>query len=159
MKDKNKKIRICIVLSNNSENITTYRSPRGKAKFIKINKAINEEYKIRKREDKSQRNEFDRYIEHLPLTEYQINTRAVHKIPSVEEMLLEKEGEREIIREIWNLPNPQNRRVYMFIVDEFSLTEIAKIEQRAIPVIKRSIDRGLEKLRQNLKFFQNRGKK
>ena len=54
-----------------------------------------------------------------------------------------------------NLPTPQNRRVYMKIVSEFSITKIAKIEQRAIPVIKRSIDRGIEKLQKNLKNFLN----
>ena len=101
----------------------------------------------------SQRNEFDRHIEHLQLTECQINIRAVHKAPSMEEMLLEKEGEREIIRKIWDLPIPQNRRVYMFIVDEFSLTEIARIEKRDVSVIKRSVDAGIRKLQKNLKNF------
>ena len=41
----------------------------------------------------------------------------------------------------------------MYIVDEFSYTKIAKIENRAIPTIKESIDRGLENLRKNLKKF------
>ena len=71
----------------------------------------------------------------------------------MEEMLLEKEGEREIIRKIWDLPIPQNRRVYMFIVDEFSLTEIARIEKRDVSVIKRSVDAGIRKLQKNLKNF------
>lgn len=152
MKDKPKKIKVYVFLNNFRTN-TTYKSSRGKAKFAKIDKAINEELKRRKREDKSQRNEFDRHIEHLPLTECQINIRAVHKMPSMEEMLLEKEREREIIREIWNLPIPQNRRVYMFIVDEFSLTEIARIEKRDVSVIKRSVDAGIRKLQKNLKNF------
>ena len=60
------------------------------------------------------------------------------------------ESER-IIKEIWKLPIPQNRRVYMYIVDEFSYTKIAKIENRSIPTVKESVDRGLENLRKKLK--------
>ena len=63
-----------------------------------------------------------------------------------------KESER-IIKEIWKLPTPQNRRVYMYIVDEFSYTKIAKVENRSIPTVKESIDRGLENLRKKLKKF------
>ena len=132
-----------------------YRKSLIHTNTIKIIKELNQEFERQKKEDKSQRNKFDRYIEHLPLTETQINTRAIHKNQLTEEIVLEKESINEIIREIWNLPTPQNRRVYMKIVSEFSITKIAKIEQRAIPVIKRSIDRGIEKLQKNLKNFLN----
>ena len=153
LKDKSKKIKVYVLLNNDLKTITTYKSLSGTAKSAKMNKIINNEFQRRKNEDKSQRNEFDRHIEHLQLTECQINIRAVHKAPSMEEMLLEKEGEREIIRKIWDLPIPQNRRVYMFIVDEFSLTEIARIEKRDVSVIKRSVDAGIRKLQKNLKNF------
>ena len=43
----------------------------------------------------------------------------------------------------------------MYIVDEFSYTKIAKIENRSIPTVKESIDRGLENLRKKLKKFYN----
>ena len=45
------------------------------------------------------------------------------------------------------------RSSYMYIVDEFSYTQIAKIENRSIPTVKESIDRGLENLRKKLKKF------
>ena len=41
----------------------------------------------------------------------------------------------------------------MYIVDEFSYTQIAKIENRSIPTVNESIDRGLENLRKKLKKF------
>ena len=76
-----------------------------------------------------------------------------------EEVLLpnNETAKRQIIKTIWSLPEPQNRRVYMFIVEEFSLTEIAKIENRAIPVIKRSVDRGIKNLQEKLKKFLEQG--
>lgn len=156
-KYKGKKINEYIVLKGYCNAIISIKNVNEKIKFIKINKELKDEVKIHKRHLKSQKNEFDRHIEHLELTETQINKRAISKAPTTEEMFFEKEGERQIIKTIWSLPEPQNRRVYMFIVEELSLTEIAKIENRAIPVIKRSVDRGIKNLQENLKKFLEQG--
>lgn len=156
-KYKGKKINEYIVLKGYCNAIISIKNVNEKIKFIKINKELKDEVKIHKRHLKSQKNEFDRHIEHLELTETQINKRAISKAPTTEEMFFEKEGERQIIKTIWSLPEPQNRRVYMFIVEEFSLTEIAKIENRAIPVIKRSVDRGIKNLQEKLKKILKEG--
>lgn len=150
----NKKLKIKKLTSKfNNKHRTIVNKSITHTNKIKIIKVLKQEFERQKKEDKSQRNKFDRYIEHLPLTETQINVRAIHKNKTTEEIVLEKESINEIIRQIWNLPTPQNRRVYMKIVSEFSITKIAKIEKRAIPVIKRSIDRGIEKLQKNLEKF------
>lgn len=149
-KSKKKKIIKYIVFDNDYK---TYKTSMKKVKYIKIMILVKEDDKKQKKIDKSQRNKFERHIEHLHLTENQINKRAVHKIPSLEETILNKERESEIIRAIWNLPTPQNRRVYMSIVDEFSLTEIAKIENCSVSAIKQSLDIGMKKLRKILKNF------
>lgn len=150
MKEKleRRKLKVYVVFN---DNLRIFKDLTKKLKYIKLDILIKAEFERQRKEDKSQRNEYDRHIEHLPLSEVQINKRAIHKNPNVEDIFLEKE--REIIREIWNLPIPQNRRVYMKIVNEFSITEIAKIEQRSIPVIKRSIDRGIITLQKKLKNF------
>lgn len=152
-KYKGKKLNDYIVLKGYYNVIIPINNVKEKIKFIKINKKLKEETKKHRRQVKSQKNEFDRHIEHLPLTETQINKRAINKVPTTEEMFFEKEGEKQIIKTIWSLPEPQNRRVYMFIVEELSLTEISKKENRAIPVIKRSVDRGMKKLQEKLKKF------
>lgn len=156
-KYKGKKINDYIVLKGYYNAIIPINNVNEKIKFIKINRGLKEETKKHKRQVKSEKNEFDRHIEHLALTETQINKRAINKAPTTEEMFFEKEGERQIIKNIWSLPEPQNRRVYMFIVEEFSLTEIAKIENRAIPVIKRSVDRGIKNLQEKLKKILKEG--
>ena len=153
-KYKGKKINEYIVLKGYCNAIISIKNVKEKIKFIKINKELKDEVKRHKRQLKSQKNEFDRHIEHLKLTETQINKRAISKAPTTEEMFFEKEG---IIKTIWSLPEPQNRRVYMFIVEELTLTEIAKIENRAIPVIKRSVDRGIKNLQEKLKKFLEQG--
>ena len=75
-----------------------------------------------------------------------LNERAVHKIKSAEDEALEKLGEMKIIQEIWNLPDPQNRRVYMYLVEGLSNKEISEIEGRDHSVISKSISAGIKKL-------------
>ena len=82
-----------------------------------------------------------------------VKIRKQPKEISLEEQVISNLESERIIKEIWKLPTPQNRRVYMYIVDEFSYTKIAKIENRSIPTVKESIDRGLENLRKKLKKF------
>ena len=120
---------------------------------IRVNNNIREEYRRRKSEENSQKIKYSRYIEHSVLTDSSLNKRSANKEISLEEEVVSKLQAERILKEIWNLPEPQNRRVYMYIVDEFSYTKIAKIENRSIPTVKESIDRGLENLRKKLKKF------
>lgn len=144
-----------IVFSNSDEtkNIIVFKDENGNSRAIRANKLLRDEYKKRKSEENSQNIKFSRYIEHSELTDISLNKRAVNKEVSLEDQVVSNLETERIIKEIWKLPAPQNRRVYMYIVDEFSYTKIAKIEDRSIPTVKESIDRGLENLRKKLKKF------
>ena len=146
-----------IVFSNSddSKNVIVFKGGNGNSKIIRANETLRNEYKRRKSEENSQNIKFSRYIEHSELTENSLNKRATNKEISLEEQVISNLESERIIKEIWKLPTPQNRRVYMYIVDEFSYTKIAKIENRSIPTVKESIDRGLENLRKKLKKFYN----
>lgn len=154
-KIKREKIGTYIIFSNESgtRHIIAFKNVMGERKFVRVNSEISEEYQRQKREENSYNIKFCRYIEHSELSDYKLNERAIYKIPSAEDVLIEEEGKLKIIEKIWNLPSPQNRRVYMKLVEGYSLTKIAKIEKRAIPVIKRSVDRGIKNLRKNLENF------
>ena len=142
-----------IVFSNNDEskNIIVFKDTNIKSRAVRVNNNIREEYRRRKSEENSQKIKYSRYIEHSVLTDISLNKRSANKEISLEEEVVSKLQAERILKEIWNLPEPQNRRVYMYIVDEFSYTKIAKIENRSIPTVKESIDRGLENLRKKLK--------
>ncbi len=142
-----------IVFSNSddSKNVIVFKDGNGKSRIIRANETLRNEYKRRKSEENSQNIKFSRYIEHSELTENSLNKRATNKEISLEEQAISNLESERIIKEIWKLPTPQNRRVYMYIVDEFSYTKIAKIENRSIPTVKESVDRGLENLRKKLK--------
>ena len=144
-----------IVFSNNDEsrNIIVFKDINRKSRVVRVNNNIREEYRRRKSEENSQKIKYSRYIEHSVLTDISLNKRSANKEISLEEEVVSKLQVEKILKEIWNLPEPQNRRVYMYIVDEFSYTKIAKIENRSIPTVKESIDRGLENLRKKLKKF------
>lgn len=144
-----------VVFSNNDEskNIIVFKDTNRKSRAIRVNNIIREEYRRRKSEENSQKIKYSRYIEHSELTDISLNKRATNKEISLEEQVISNLESERIIKEIWKLPTPQNRRVYMYIVDEFSYTKIAKIENRSIPTVKESIDRGLENLRKKLKKF------
>lgn len=144
-----------IVFSNSddSKNVILFKDGNGKSRIIRVNETLRNEYKRRKSEENSQNIKFSRYIEHSELTDISLNKRSINKEISLEEQVISNLESERIIKEIWKLPTPQNRRVYMYIVDEFSYTKIAKVENRSIPTVKESIDRGLEKLRKNLKKF------
>ena len=144
-----------VVFSNNDEskNIIVFKDTNRKSRVIRVNNIIREEYRRRKSEENSQKIKYSRYIEHSVLTDISLNKRSANKEISLEEEVVSKLQAERILKEIWNLPEPQNRRVYMYIVDEFSYTKIAKIENRSIPTVKESIDRGLENLRRKLKKF------
>lgn len=144
-----------IVFSNNDEskNIIVFKDSNRKSRAVRVNNNIREEYRRRKSEENSQKIKYSRYIEHSALTDFSLNKRSINKEISLEEEVVSKLQVEKIIKEIWKLPTPQNRRVYMYIVDEFSYTKIAEIENRSIPTIKESVDRGLNNLRKKLKKF------
>ena len=83
----------------------------------------------------------------------EVDLLNVQALNTLEEQVISNLESERIIKEIWKLPTPQNRRVYMYVVDEFSYTKIAKVENRSIPTVKESIDRGLQNLRKKLKKF------
>ena len=126
-----------IVFSNSddSKNVIVFKDGNGNSKIIRANETLRNKYKRRKSEENSQNIKFSRYIEHSELTENSLNKRATNKEISLEEQVISNLESERIIKEIWKLPTPQNRRVYMYIVDEFSYTKIAKIENRSIPTV------------------------
>lgn len=142
-----------LTFKSNDKYITVINKSVKKINEIRMTKILQKEFEIQRREDKSYKNKFDRHIEHLELSEEEISIRAIHKNPTIEEIILANETIREIIREIWSLPIPQNRRVYMYIVDGLSYTEISRIELRDVSVIKRSVDAGIKNLQKKLKNF------
>ena len=155
---KKEKIGEYVLFSNEdgAENIISFEDSNGKINVIQLNPYIREEFRMMKSEINSHNIKYCRYAEHINLSENELNKRAIHKQKSVEDEVIGKQSVMEIIDEIWKLPYPQNKRVYLHIIKGFSNKEISKIENRCHSVISRSIEAGLKKLRKKLqKKYKN----
>ena len=125
----------------------------GKEFCVGIGKKVEEELVRRRREGYSEEHKIRKNIDTYVNDDFLLEIKTSNIIKNPEEIIIANEKFTRIIREIWRLPDPQNRRVYMKIVSGFSLTEISKIENRHKSVIKRSIDAGIKKLQKKLKNF------
>jgi len=154
-KFKREELGTYIVISNadNTKHIATFKDDKGKFRFVKIRTEIKEELRKERAVIFAEQNEFKRHIEHIQFTEEKLSEKLFCKSESLEDEVLVNEEVRKIIREIWNLPTPQNRRVYMYVVNGFNYAEIARIEKRDISGIKRSVDVGIGKLQKKLRNF------
>lgn len=118
---------------------------------IEINKEIFETYKESKKNYIKIKNEFSRYIEHSELTEITLYNRCMQKNKKIEELIINEKETESITEVIWKLPNPQNRRVYMRVIEKFTISKIAKIEGCSKSAISQSVRLGIEKILKNLK--------
>ena len=119
---------------------------------IRITKRIYEALNKFELEDLSEMNEYDLHIEHLPLDLHTITIRAIVQ-EDEEEQIIAKLNIERITQAIWKLPTPQNRRVYMYLIQELSNKEIAEIEKCDHSAISRSIRAGIKNLKEILKNF------
>ena len=154
-KIKRENLESYIVFSNENEtkHIATFKDVMGKRKLTRVESNIKIAFRKAKNEDKSQQNKYDKYIEHSVLNENTLNKRAKYKSPSIEDQVIENEVVTTIIREIWNLPELQNHRVYMYVVDGFTYSKISKMEKVHRSVVKRSVEAGIKKLQKKLENF------
>ena len=118
---------------------------------IEINKEIFETYKESKKSYIKIKNEFSRYIEHSELTEITLYNRCMQKNKKIEELIINEKETESITEVIWKLPSPQNRRVYMRVIEKFTISKIAKIEGCSKSAISQSVRLGIEKILKNLK--------
>lgn len=116
---------------------------------VELDKKLQKEFKKRRREEFNMIYERRKHID-LYITDDEKEILLVNK-KSLDDEVEEKIAEEEIIKEIWKLPSPQNKRVFMKLINKYSLTKIAKIEGVSIKAIQLSVDIGMENLRNNLK--------
>lgn len=120
---------------------------------VSIEKYLKIELLQRRKEKYSEEHKIRKHIDTYLHDDFLLDIRTSNNVESPEDIILAEEKRDKIIQEIWKLPEPQNRRVYMKVVDEISLTEIAKIEKRDLSAIKRSVEVGIKKLQKKLKNF------
>lgn len=135
-----------LVEINNGEYIVIFEESDGTKRKIKVDIDFINELMLRKKEDTKYKNERTRHLEHLHLTDEEVDIRMIENMKSAEDELLEHYGYNRIENEIWKLPYPQNKRAYLKLVQGYSLSEISQIEKTSVTAIKYSIDKALKRL-------------
>ena len=140
-------------IENEEKYYISFKDSIGKQCRIEINREIFEEYMKSRKCYKKIQNEYDRHEEQSKLTEISLYNRCIKKNKNLEDEIIKGINEELIIKTIWKLPTPQNKRVYMNLIKELSMGEIAKIEACSISAISQSISIGIKELQKKLKNF------
>lgn len=144
-----------IYIENGKMILGAFTDYEGNKHWFKIDEILENDFIERRKKEFTKEYEERVHLDTSINNEYTLEVRNVLKIKSAEDTFLENNTLEKIIKEIWNLPVPQNRRTYMNIISGFSLTEIAKIENCSINAIKKSVHLGKEKLQKKFKKFFN----
>lgn len=118
---------------------------------LEIDKEIFDTYMKSKKTYIKIKNETSRHIEHSDLTEEQLYTRAFDNAESAEDKALKNIENQKMNEALRNLTDVQLRRIELHIVNEFSIRDIAKIENVKKRQVEKSLQLGLKKIK---KFFE-----
>ena len=113
---------------------------------IEISEAVYQVYKNSELRQKSQENIFDRHIEHLDLTEVQLQRRAIHDEIDLESKVIDKLRNKLLFEEIANLPDTQRNRFLLYYEMDYTYDQIAQKEGCSKMAVKYSIDAARKKI-------------
>ena len=132
----------------------SFKDGMGITHDIEISYELYLEFKSFESEHIREANIFQRYIEHMPLSDSQLHKRAMHQQKSVEDIVIDKTVMEILKRELSELPEIQRRRLILYYIHGLTYEEIAKIEGLSKVAIKYAIDKAMKRIRKNLKNFK-----
>lgn len=140
------KLKVLLDTAGQERYYVSFKDGTGTIQEVEISKELFLEFQSFEKEYKHEANIYDRYIEHVELTEEQLSKRALNPPRSLEE-----EVNRRIIRYIINkiildLPQTHKRRFILYYEFGFTLEKIAELEGCSKMAVKKSIDSVLRKI-------------
>lgn len=143
-----------ISIENGKFTKATFIDTDGSEVTINLGEDLRLEFVKRRREEFKEQYEKRKHIDRfIKDNDYIFEVKTSNNSYSIEDTFIKEEEKNKIIKEIWKLPIPQNRRVFMSVVNKYSLTKIANIEGVSVNAVKSSIILGKEKLKKILKNF------
>jgi len=132
----------------------SFKDGMGITHDIEISYELYLEFKSFESEHIREANIFQRYIEHMQLSDSQLHKRAMHQQKSVEDIVVDKTVMEILERALSELPEIQRRRLILYYIHGLTYEEIAKIEGLSKVAIKYAIDKAMKRIRKNLKNFK-----
>lgn len=114
---------------------------------LEICKDIFEEYMKSKKSYIKIKNETSRHLEHKKLTDEEIYKRIKNSDDLVEDIVI-KNIEKDVLNTI--LTEKQYKRIELHLINNITITDIARLENVRKKQIKKSIELGIKKIK---KFF------
>lgn len=142
-----------ISVENGNFTKATFIDADGNEININLEEGLRLEFDRRRKEEFKEQYEKRKHIDTFIKDDYIFEVKTSNNSYSIEDKYIEEEKKDKIIKEIWKLPAPQNRRVFMSVVSKYSLTKIANIEGVSVNAIKSSIMIGKKKLQKILRNF------
>ena len=142
-----------ILVDNGIFTTATFRDYDGNEVCIDLGKEMQVEFQQRRREEFRNEYENRKHIDTYLKDDYLLDLRVSKNNNSMEKEIIDEDFRNFIIKEIKKLPYPQNKRVYMSVIDRYSYIKIAEIEGVSDTAIRHSVERGKEKLQEKLKKF------
>lgn len=142
-----------IIVENGIFTKASFKDYDGNEINIELGEKMQMEFLERRREEFKENNERRRHIDNFLRDDSLFEIRTAEKSYSIEESIINKNERDCIIQEIWKLPQIQARRVFMYLINEYSLTKIARIERVSVTAIDKTIAKGIRNIKKNLKNF------
>lgn len=120
---------------------------------IELGEKMQMEFLERRREEFKEENERRRHIDNFLRDDFLFEVKTAEKSYSIEDLVINENQRDYIIQEIWELPPIQARRTFMHLINEYSLTKIARIERVSVTAIEKSVSKGIKYLKKKLKNF------
>ena len=143
-----------IIVENGIFTKAIFKDYGGNEINIELGEKMQMEFLERRREEFKEDNERRRHIDNFLKQDYLFEVRTSEKSYSIEDLVIKENQSDYIKKEIWKLEPIQARRTFMYLVNEYSLTKIAKIEGVSISAVDKSVSKGINHLRKNLKNFK-----
>ena len=140
-----------ISVENGNFTKATFIDADGNEISINLGEDLRLEFDRRRKEEFKEQYEKRKHIDTFIKDDYMFEVKTSNNSYSIEDEFIEDDERNKIIKEIWNLPVPQNRRVFMSVVNKYSLTKIANIEGVSVNAVKYSIELGKKKLQKILR--------
>lgn len=117
---------------------------------FEIEKSLYDVFDDFELDDISQLNEWDRHMEHSQIFDETLDSRAVTKIKSLEEIVFQREEYRELYKAINALSKVQRKRLILYYFCGWKYEKIAKIDNCSIHSVHMAIERAKEKVKKFL---------
>lgn len=130
-----------------------FKDPEGQEVNIALSEKLQEEFKNRRKEQFREEWEKRKHIDAYLKDDYLLEIRTSDSNYSMEDEVISEDFTNTVIQEIWKLPSPQNRRVFMSIINNYSYAKISRIEGVSDTAIRTSVEIGKRKLQEKLKKF------